>query len=237
MSPVKNELGQPVGSSLEGWQPPPPPPRTAMEGRHCRVEPLDVAKHADQLHAAYALDTDGRSWTYLPYGPFQDADALRSWMAESCLGDDPLFFALVEASSGEAVGLASYLRIHPQAGCIEVGHIHFSDRMKKTPAATEAMYLMMERAFDLGYRRYEWKCDHLNEPSRTAAVRLGFTFEGVFRQATVYKGRNRDTAWYSIIDSEWPDLRDAYRAWLSPENFDDEGRQRSSLSERTARLS
>ena len=144
-------------------------------------------------------------------------------------GSDPLFHAIVPAGSGRAEGVASYLRIAPEAGSIEVGHINFSPRLMRTPAATEAMYLMMKRAFDLGYRRYEWKCDALNAPSRAAARRLGLSYEGIFRQATVYKGRNRDTAWYAAIDSEWPALKAAFETWLDPANFDAEGRQRESL--------
>ncbi|HEX4610372.1 MAG TPA: GNAT family protein, partial [Urbifossiella sp.] len=150
-----------------------------------------------------------------------------------CLGDDPLFFTVIDAADGRPAGIASYLRIAPTAGSIEVGHLQFSPRLRRTPAATEAMYLMMARAFDLGYRRYEWKCDSLNAASRAAAVRLGLSFEGVFRQATVYKGRTRDTAWYAAIDAEWPALREAFRAWLDPANFDAAGRQRVRLSEVT----
>jgi len=147
-------------------------------------------------------------------------------------GDDPLFHAVVDERSGDAVGVLAYLRIDPQNGAIEVGHINFSPRLQRTPAATEALYLMARRAFDeLGYRRYEWKCDSLNAPSRRAATRLGFQFEGLFRQAGVYKGRNRDTAWFSILDAEWPALRTAYEQWLASENFDADGRQRRSLGD------
>jgi len=145
--------------------------------------------------------------------------------------EDPLFFAIVDAASGRAAGIGSYLRIGPASGSIEVGHLQFSPRLQRTPAATEAMQLMMCNAFELGYRRYEWKCDALNAASRRAAERLGFRFEGVFRQATVYKGRSRDTAWYSIIDQEWPGLERAFRMWLEPGNFDHDGRQRRSLAD------
>jgi RimJ/RimL family protein N-acetyltransferase len=151
-------------------------------------------------------------------------------MAANCLGDDPLFHTIVDLESGKAIGVASYLRIEPRIGVIETGHIHYSPLLQRQPAATEAMFLMMRRVFaELGYRRYEWKCDALNAPSRRAALRLGFRFEGIFRQATLYKGRNRDTAWYSIIDQEWPALSDAYRLWLDPENFDARGVQQASL--------
>jgi RimJ/RimL family protein N-acetyltransferase len=200
-----------------------------MEGRSCRLEPLDAHAHADALHEVFALDTHGRGWTYLPYGPFASAEAHRAWVEEAAASEDPLFFAILDAQ-GMPVGLASYLRIMPAIGNIEVGHIHYAPPLQRTCAATEAMYLMMRRAFDeLGYRRYEWKCDDLNAPSRRAAERLGFTYEGTHRQATIYKGRNRDTAWYSILDREWPRVRAALEAWLEPVNFDAEGRQRSPL--------
>jgi len=197
-----------------------------MEGRLVRIEPLDAARHGDHLFAAYALDADGRNWTYMPVGPFTERAAFDAWLAGAEASADPMFHAVVERSSGEAVGVASYLRIEPAPGVIEVGYISFSPRLQRSPAATEAMALMMARVFDeLGYRRYEWKCDALNEPSRRAAVRLGFTFEGIFRQATVTKGRNRDTAWFSILDSEWPVAKAAFAAWLDPSNFDAAGRQ------------
>jgi RimJ/RimL family protein N-acetyltransferase len=224
-----NALGQPIGPALPGWTPPPAPPREPMIGRYVRVEPIDERFAAD-LHDAAALDRDGRMWTYLPYGPFADLDAYRCWMRATCTGADPLFFAIVDAATGRATGAAAYLRITPAAGAIEVGHLQFSPRLRRTRVATEAMTLMMRRAFDLGYRRYEWKCDALNAASRAAAERLGFTFEGLFRQATVYRGRSRDTAWYSVIDSEWPRLSRAFEAWLDPANFDDAGRQRTRLS-------
>lgn len=232
---VVNALGQRVGVPLPDWTPPPRPPRTAMAGRTCRVEPLDVERHADELFAANALDEDGRGWTYLPYGPFRDRDDYLRWMRATCTGEDPLFHAIVDRASGRAVGVASYLRIEPAAGSIEVGHLRFSPLLQRSVASTEAMYLMMQRAFALGYRRYEWKCDALNAPSRAAAVRLGFTFEGVFRQAVVVKKRNRDTAWYSILDAEWPRLDAAFRRWLDPANFAADGAQRERLSARAAR--
>ena len=179
-------------------------------------------------------------WTYLPYGPFDSLDTYRAWTEEMSRRSDPLFFAIIDHNSGHAsgraVGLASYLRIDPAAGSIEVGHLHYSPLLQRTPAATEAMFLMMERAFNLGYRRYEWKCDALNAPSRAAAQRLGFTFEGIFRQAVVVKGRNRDTAWFSIIDAEWPALANAFRRWLDPANFDPQGKQRERLSTLTRKL-
>ena len=154
-------------------------------------------------------------------------------MQRVCLGDDPLFHAIIDSATGKAIGVASYLRIDPASGSIEVGHINYSPLLQRTPAATEAMYLMMQRVFELGYRRYEWKCDALNARSRAAAQRYGFSFEGVFRQATVYKGRNRDTAWYAAIDQEWPALQAAFLQWLDPANFDQDGRQRVRLADLT----
>ena len=203
-----------------------------MEGTFCRIEPIDPARHAAALHAANLSDTEGRIWTYLPYGPFDDIDHYRGWMTAACLGEDPLFHAIVDKRAGTAAGVASYLRIDPGAGVIEVGHINYAPPLQRTIAASEAMYLMMVRVFDeLGYRRYEWKCDALNAPSRAAAERLGFRYEGLFRQATVYKGRNRDTAWYAMTDKDWPAIKAAFQAWLAPENFDGTGRQRTRLSE------
>jgi RimJ/RimL family protein N-acetyltransferase len=226
-----NEFGQPIGDPVAGWAVRPRPPRTAMEGRYCRVEPLDLDRHAAELHAANTGAADDRRWTYLSADGFADADAYRHWLGQVSAGDDVLFHAIVDGASNQAVGVAAYLRIDPANGAIEVGHINYSSRLQQTRAATEAMFLMMRRAFDeLGYRRYEWKCDSLNQPSRGAAARLGFRFEGVFRQAVVYKGRNRDTAWFSILDSEWPALRGAFEQWLRPDNFDEAGRQRQSLT-------
>jgi RimJ/RimL family protein N-acetyltransferase len=236
MGPILNDLGQPVGFPLPGWSPPPAPPRVPTEGRYCRLEPLDPGRHAEALFAAFAEDADGRGWTYLACGPFPTAESYRAWAEERCRGDDPLFFAIVDNTTGQPAGVASYLRITPAAGSIEVGHIHYSPSLKRSPAATEAMYLMMKAAFELGYRRYEWKCDALNAASRAAAQRLGLSFEGVFRQATVYKGRNRDTAWYAAIDSEWPALRAAFETWLDPANFDADGRQRTRLTDLTRPL-
>lgn len=228
-----NDLGQTIGFPLPGWTPPPVPPREPLDGRYCRLEPLDPDRHAQALFEALAADDTGRAWTYLPYGPFFTWGEYRDWMDKTCLGEDPLFFTIFDLANGEPAGVASYLRIAPAAGSIEVGHIHYAPRLQRTPAATEAMYLLMQRAFELGYRRYEWKCDALNEPSCAAAQRLGLSFEGIFRQATVYKLRNRDTAWYAAIDSEWPALHEAFCAWLDPANFDDQGRQRTRLAELT----
>ena len=225
-----NGFSQQVGMPLPGWQVPPAPPRTVLDGTHCRLEPLDPTQHAVPLAAAFADETDARMWTYLPYGPFAAADDYRAWMTATCLGSDPLFFAIVDQVTGQPVGVASYLRIMPAAGSIEIGHLAYSAALRRTPAATEVAFLLIEQAFRLGYRRVEWKCDALNQPSRDAAERLGFRFEGIFRQAAVVRGRNRDTAWYAIIDRDWPDLARAFRAWLAPGNFDAAGRQRSRLA-------
>jgi RimJ/RimL family protein N-acetyltransferase len=217
-----------------GWKEPPVPTGAPLRGRYCELEPLEAGRHARSLFAANALDKQGLSWTYLPYGPFACFDDYRTWLEAQCRTREPLFYAIVDPASGDAVGVASYLRITPASGSIEVGHIHFSPRLQRTRAATEAMALLMAHAFELGYRRYEWKCDALNAPSRAAALRLGLSFEGVFRQATVVKGRNRDTAWYAAIDRDWPALRAAFEQWLSPDNFDADGRQRVGLSSLTA---
>ncbi|MCI0430919.1 MAG: GNAT family N-acetyltransferase [Rhodospirillales bacterium] len=235
MSGHGDSLGQPIGFPVPGWTTRPRPPRTPMEGRYAVVELIDPDRHAAELFAANAADTEGRMWTYMAYGPFASLSDYRRWIDSACLGDDPLFHAIRDRRSGHACGVASYLRIEPAVGVIETGHIALSPALQDTVAATEAMFLMMARVFDeLGYRRYEWKCDALNAASRRAAERLGFTFEGVFRQATIYKGRNRDTAWYAVIDRDWPALKRAYERWLDPANFDAEGRQRVSLAALTA---
>lgn len=232
-----NELGQPIGDPVPEWRTPPRPSRDPMAGRFCRIEHLDPGRHAEDLFEANSLDKERRNWTYLPYGPFASVEDYRAWIQSDCSGDDPLFHAVIDAGTGRAVGVASYLRITPVSGFIEVGHINFSPRLQRTPAATEAMYLMMARAFELGYRRYEWKCDALNEPSCAAARRLGFSYEGTFRQATIYKGRNRDTAWFAMLDGEWPEMKAAFESWLAPGNFDNDGRQKRRLEEfRSARL-
>jgi RimJ/RimL family protein N-acetyltransferase len=199
-----------------------------MSGRYCDLRRLDPAV-ADALFDAYSLDDDDREWTYLPYGPFADREAFRDWMRTAAVSSDYTLFTIHSGHNRVPTGIAGYLRVMPASGSIEVGHLRYSRLLKRTRASTEAMYLMMKHAFDLGYRRYEWKCDALNEPSRRAALRLGFSFEGVFRQATVYKGRTRDTAWFSVIDREWPALQQAFEVWLDPSNFDGEGRQRFPL--------
>ncbi|HLJ54158.1 MAG TPA: GNAT family protein [Chthonomonadaceae bacterium] len=231
-----NELGQPVGAPVPDWTPPPRPERAPLDGRFCRVEPLHAAAHAASLHEANRLDADGRTWTYLAYGPFETLAAYRAWAEAAQRSADPLFFAVVDRRTERAVGIASYLRIDPANGSIEIGHLHFSPLLQRTPAATEALFLLMDQAFRLGYRRLEWKCNALNAASCRAAARLGLRFEGVFRQATVVKGRNRDTAWYAAIDRDWPALRAAFVRWLAPANFTDEDLQIQALSDLTAPL-
>ena len=212
------------------WKPARPLSRAALEGELVRLEPVDVARHAGQLFAAQSSTPE--LWAYLPYGPFESETAFRVWLTERAATSDPLFYAIIEGSSGRALGMASFLRVEQGHGVIEVGHIWYSPALQRTRLATDAMYVMARHVFDdLGYRRYEWKCNALNEPSRRAALRLGFTFEGVFRQHMVIKGENRDTAWYSMLDGEWPAAKAAFEAWLRPENFDAEGRQLRSLAD------
>jgi RimJ/RimL family protein N-acetyltransferase len=225
-----NAFGQPIGFALRAWSARPLPPRTAMEGRSCRIVMLDPAAHCDDLAEAYFAEPDGRSWTYLFVDRPETPAALRAYLDAAASVSDPLCHTIIDTRSGKAVGIASFMRIDPKMGVIEVGNINYSAALKGTTIATEAMYLMMRRVFDeLGYRRYEWKCDSLNAPSRAAALRLGFTYEGLFRQAVVYKGRNRDTTWFSIVDTEWPAIKAAFEAWLQPAKFDAMGRQKSAL--------
>ena len=226
-----NDVGQPIGEALPEFSPRPRPERKTLPGRTCRLEPVDVDKHADDAFDAYLLAPDGSDWTYLPTERFTDRDAYRAHIAAAQASEDPLYFAIVDVATGKAVGTASLLRIDPANGVIEVGWIAYSPLIKRTPMGTEAMYLFMRYCMDdLGYRRYEWKCNALNAPSCRAAVRYGFTFEGIFRQAAVVKQRNRDTAWYSILDSEWPAVRSAFERWLDPSNFDSDGQQRAPLN-------
>lgn len=230
MSQNCNALGQALGEVVPDWQGARRPEAKTLSGRFCRLEALSAECHAQALFAAFSADTEGRNWTYLPYGPFASATDFASWVITVTASTDTLFFAIIDLANGAPVGIASYLRITPEQGTIEVGHLNFSPAMQRTPIATEAMWLMMREAFALGFRRYEWKCNVLNGPSRRAAQRLGFSFEGVFRQAAVVKGRNRDTAWYAAINHEWPALDAAFKTWLAAENFDAEGHQRVALS-------
>ena len=227
-----NAYGQPIGTPVDGWTTRSHPPRTSIEGRFVRIEPVDPERHGSDLFAAYAEAADGRDWTYLSVDRFDDAHAYLAFLTAQGLSDDPLHYAIIDRASGCAVGTAALMRIDPANGVIEVGHITFSPRLKRTAAGTEALYLLMCRAFDeLGYRRFEWKCDSLNAPSREAANRYGFEFEGIFRQAIVTKGRNRDTAWYAITDRDWPRLKAGFVLWLGRENFDRNDRQIRSLAD------
>jgi len=213
------------------WIPARLPERTPLAGATVRLERIDVESQAGPLFAA-AHETDGGQalFRYLPYGPFAGLDDFRAWLEQRVSSEDPLFVTIMEIETGTPKGMASFMRMAPEHGVIEIGHIWFAPSLQRTRQATEAIYLMARYAFDeLGYRRLEWKCDAKNEPSRRAAARFGFTFEGVFRQHLVVKGRNRDSAWFSILDGEWPDIRAAFEAWLAAENFDAAGRQRRSL--------
>ena len=220
------------GAEVSDWTPPPRPGHPVLEGRYSRLESLDANAHGPALFAANRVD-DG-IWDYLPYGPFAAEGDYIDWLRSVENGTDPVFLAIRNLDSGAWEGIASYLRIAPEAGSIEVGHINLSPALQRTRAATEAMYLMMRWAFEAGYRRYEWKCNALNLGSRRAAERLGFSYEGVFRQAAVVKGRNRDTAWFAAIDAEWPTLKVAFETWLHPDNFGADGTQRQRLSDLTA---
>ncbi len=221
---------QPIGPKVEGWSARPVPPAAPLTGRYVRIEPLEASRHARDLFEANEDDRDGRHWTYLFDEKPATPEAYTAWVQKCASTQDPMFHAIVDLATGKAVGVAALMRIDRNHGVIEVGHINFAPRLQRTCAATEAIYLLMARAFDeLGYRRFEWKCDDLNAPSRAAAQRFGFTYEGTFRKAIVYKARSRDTAWYSIVDSEWPAIKAGFERWLDPANFDAQGRQRTRL--------
>ncbi|WP_299618283.1 GNAT family protein [uncultured Tateyamaria sp.] len=227
-----SSLYQINANPVPDWTPPPPPDTsTVLTGRYCRLEPLVAEKHAALLFRSFV--GHDHVWDYLSYGPFSSSAQYHRWVRETETASDPQFYAIRNGDSGAFEGVASFLRIAPKAGSIEVGHINFSPALQRTRAGTEAIYQMMTWAFDAGYRRFEWKCDALNMGSRRAAQRLGLSYEGVFRQATVVKGRNRDTAWFAAIDQEWPALKEAFGAWLNPSNFDADGKQIESLADLT----
>ena len=231
MSPVLNSFQQPIGACASEWIARARPERITLHGSYCRLEPLDADRHAAELYAAHAQAADQRGWTYMLMGPFDDLDSYRAYVRQATQGTDPLHYAVIDLFSGKAVGTLALMRIDTANGAIEVGTVMFSPALQRTPASTEAQYLLMRYAFDtLGYRRYEWKCDSLNAPSRQAAQRLGFQFEGIFRQSGFYKGRSRDTAWFAIIRSDWPALRQALEQWLAPDNLQADGKQRQSLA-------
>ncbi|NWK86762.1 GNAT family N-acetyltransferase [Raoultella terrigena] len=220
-----NHFGQPVGDALPDWQPRPVPQRHTLQGRLCYLEPL-AGKHAEALFAAHQLAPDTRSWTWLLREPDSSVEEFSAWVASVAELSDPLHFAVIDRQTRLPVGSLALMRIDANNGVIEVGHVHFSPLLSRTAMATEAHWLLMRYAFEtLGYRRYEWKCNSLNEPSRRAARRLGFHYEGRFRQALVIKGHNRDTDWFSIIDAEWPQIDSAMQRWLASDNFSADGQQ------------
>lgn len=220
-----------LGTPVPNWKVPPRPDGEILRGRYAELAPLSAEAHAALLFRAY--QGQDHVWDYMPYGPFSSASQYHRWVRDHAGQPDPFFFAIRNLESGAWEGVASFLRVAPDMGSIEVGHINYSPALQRTRAATETMYLMMKWAFEAGYRRYEWKCNALNAGSRRAAQRLGFSYEGVFRQAAVIKGRNRDTAWFAAIDSEWPALKEAFEAWLSPANFDNNGQQLERLGDLT----
>jgi RimJ/RimL family protein N-acetyltransferase len=222
----------PLGEEV-AWTPARSPSRLPLRGSHVLVRPVAPDADAEALFAeSHPADGDRAIWTYLPDGPYESAEHLREMLGRAATSDDPLYFTLARLPDERPLGLAAYLRITPEFGVVEIGHIWFGPRLQRTTAATEAIFLLARHAFDdLGYRRLEWKCNSLNAASRRAAERFGFTFEGVSRKHQVVKGRNRDTAWYAITDDEWPAIRSGYEAWLAPENFDGKDRQKRSLAQ------
>jgi RimJ/RimL family protein N-acetyltransferase len=221
-----------VSPDLTNWTPRPRPERVVLEGRYVRLEPLDPARHGDELFEAGSGPAAEDLWRYLGERPFPDRASFEPWLQKAAASEDPLFHAAVDKRTGRTVGRLTLMRIDANHGVIETGNILFGPRLQRTPAATEAIYLQARYIFEeLGYRRFEWKCNDLNEPSKRAAIRFGFTYEGLFRQHMVVKGFNRDTAWYAMLDREWPARKRAFETWLAPENFDEAGRQRRSLSE------
>ena len=232
---IDPESGLPIGPRLANPGPARAPERIVLEGRYARLEPLDPARHRDDLHAASTTPDRAARFRYMPELPPDSPASFGTWLAGAAASPDPLFFAVLDRATGRAEGWQTLMRITPVHQCIEIGNIYWGPRMAGTRVATEAMYLFAACVLEtLGYRRYEWKCDALNAPSRRAALRFGFTCEGCFRRAVIIRGRSRDTVWFSIIDEEWPALKAAYERWLAPENFDAQGRQKARLSELTA---
>jgi RimJ/RimL family protein N-acetyltransferase len=224
---MEDEQQRPLGEAVSGWEARARPSREPLRGRYVELRPIDVSADADSL---FSVSRDPEIWTYLFDGPYSSVDEFRAMLEAAAPLEDPFRYTIVPLSSGHPEGMASYLRITPEQGTIEIGNIWFGTPMQRTTAATEAIYLLAANVFDtLGYRRLEWKCNALNAPSRRAADRFGFRFEGVFERHMVVKGHNRDTAWYAITDDRWPAVRAAFEAWLSPSNFDADGRQRAAL--------
>jgi RimJ/RimL family protein N-acetyltransferase len=224
------------GEIVESFSIPPHPKGISIEGKLVDLKPLIASEFAEELFISNAIDKEGINWAYLPYGPFDSQVNYAKWIKSFEEGDDPIFFAVISKKLKKAIGIASFLRINPTKGLIEVGHINYSPLLQKTTEATEAMFLMMKWVFDNGYRRYEWKCNALNLKSRRAAQRLGFSYEGVFRQMTISKGRNRDTAWFAIIDKEWAEIEKCFDQFLSESNFDNNGKSKVSLTSLTESL-
>ena len=226
-----NAYGQIVGAPVPGWTPRPLPDAAGFEGRYCRLERLDPARHGAGLIGGFRAAPDDRDWTWWRTARPADEPAFRDYVDSMATAPGRVAYAIIEAASGQPAGHAAFMNLAAANGALEIGSINFTPLLRRHRAGTEALFLMLRHAFDdLGYRRVEWQCNSLNLPSRAAALRLGFTFEGIFRQNAVTQGRNRDTAWFSILDSEWPDRRAALDAWLAPDNFDDAGRQRRKLS-------
>ncbi len=214
-------------TDLTQFRSPPHPHQLHLHGTWVGLAPLNARSHGEQL---FESNTNADNWTYLPYGPFSDKALYLEWLTAQSQKQDPCFFAVVRHADQQAIGLASFLRIDQANGVIEIGHLNFSPRLQQTRESTEALYLMMQWAFEAGYRRIEWKCNALNQPSRRAAQRLGFSYEGTFRQAAIHKGKNRDTAWFALLDREWPTIRACFEEYLASENFDENGQAKSSLS-------
>ena len=232
---IDAESGLPIGPRLADAGPASAPERIVLEGRYARLEPLDPIRHRDDLYAASTPPDAAARFRYLGDRPPESPEALGAWMEAAAQSPDPLYFAVVDRATGRVEGRQTLMRITPAQRCIEIGNIYWGPRIAGTRVATEAMYLFAVHVLEtLGFRRYEWKCDSLNAPSRRAARRFGFTWEGHFRRAVIVRGRTRDTAWYAMIDEEWPALKAAYERWLDPANFDADGRQRTRLSELTA---
>lgn len=225
-----NAFNQPIGSALPDWVPAGQPTTRPMIGQYCRLEPLDPPRHAAALFEAYAQAPDDRDWTYMTMGPFHTLQDYLAWASAVVQDATQQHYAIIDQLSDVPLGTLALLRITPTHGCIEIGSVMLSPAVQRTRIATEAHYLVMNHVFQLGYRRYEWKCDSNNEASRRAAIRLGFTHEGTFRQALVYKGRSRDTAWFAMIDQDWPVIQPGFQRWLAPENFDTHGDQLTRLN-------
>lgn len=225
-----NEFNQEIGYAIDGWEGRDAPQKVTLTGKFCEVQPIDAEKHALQLFENFKVSGD-QIWTYVPIGPFKNVESYKEFLEQCDQKSDETHFAIVDKITGHAVGQIALISVDPLNGSAEAGYVIYSSRLKQTPIATEAQYLLMKYVFeDLKYRRYQWRCDSLNKPSRAAAERLGFKFEGTFRKAVVIKGRNRDTTWLSIIEEEWPLCKQAFEAWLSPDNFQD-GVQKRSLSD------